>query len=107
MLIFLIALLCIGVFGIKFSGFHEDYMGREQTTSVKGILAVLILLSHMNGYVQLGGTLDSIYLKIMTLIGQLMVTLFFFYSGYGITESVRKNPEYPNTFFRKRFLKVL
>ena len=36
-----------------------------------------------------------------------MVTMFLFYSGYGVLESHRTNSDYVNTFFRKRFLKVL
>ena len=36
-----------------------------------------------------------------------MVTTFLFYSGYGIYESINKNKEYRNSFFKKRFLPTL
>lgn len=107
MLILLAALAVICLVGVKFCGFHRDYMGVAQSTAIKGIFAVLILLSHMNSYLAPGGFLDVPYRWIMGMIGQLMVTLFFFYSGYGVFKSWQKKPDYTRGFFRKRVLKVL
>ena len=60
----------------------------------------------MNSYLQPGGFLDGYYRKILWMIGQLMVTLFFFYSGYGIFCAWQRKPEYVKGFFRKRIVKT-
>lgn len=107
MLILLGALCALTLVGVRFSRFHDDYMGVGQSTAIKGVFALLIVFSHMNSYLAPGGFLDEPYRQIMTMIGQLMVTLFFFYSGYGIFKSWQKKPNYSEGFFRKRVLKVL
>ena len=98
MVLLLVALALLALVRIKFSSFHQDYMGMDQTTAIKGIFAVLIVLSHMNSYLQAGGFLDGYYRRILWMIGQLMVTVFFFYSGYGIFCSWQRKPEYAKSF---------
>lgn len=50
--ILVIALAAVALWGVSFSlRGHEDYLSRESTGSVKGIFAVIILYSHMRGYV--------------------------------------------------------
>ncbi len=46
MLIVLVAFLCITLYKVRFSNFHEDYMEREQTGSIKGFFAIIIVFSH-------------------------------------------------------------
>lgn len=41
------------------------------------------------------------------MIGQLMVVMFLFYSGYGILESYKSKKQYKDKFLKKRFLKTL
>jgi len=64
------------------------------------------MLSHFKGYITLTDNfVDTSFLTINSHIGQLMVTLFFFYSGYGIYESVkRKGKQYVIDFPKKRLL---
>lgn len=82
MLIFFAILILITLYKIRFSNFHEDYMEKNQTDSIKGVFAIIILFSHFRGYVHLSnGFLDTSFLWIINLFGQLMVSLFFFYSG--------------------------
>lgn len=107
MIILLLILALTSIYGLRFSSFHADYMQPAQTTAIKGIFAVIILLSHMSGYVHWSTGLDVLGYKIIGLIGQLMVTMFFFYSGFGILESWRRKPDYAKNFFRQRFLKIL
>lgn len=101
----LFAVLCL--YQIKFSHFHSDYLGTSQTGSVKGIFAMIILFSHLRSYLVISTAADTLYCTILDLIGQLMVTLFFLYSGYGILESFRKKENYTKGFFRTRILKTL
>lgn len=85
----------------------DDYMSRERTTSIKGVFAIIIFLSHLLQYVNLSGHANLFAREVIINIGQLMVTVFFFYSGYGIVESCKRSPNYILGFFRKRFLKTL
>ena len=103
----LVFLCCVGA---GFSGkgkIFNDYMSHERTTSIKGVFAFIIVMSHMLQYISLSGTMDLFARRVIVLIGQLMVTVFFFYSGYGIAESCRRKPDYMKGFFRGRFLKTL
>lgn len=95
----------IFIFGIKYRNNKDDYMSKEQTTAIKGIFAIIILLSHFRSYISISP--DSFYSKIFIIISQLMVTMFFFYSGYGIIKSIINKKNYMKTFFKKRFIKTL
>lgn len=108
MLIVLVVFLCITLYKVRFSNFHEDYMERDQTGSIKGFFAIIIVFSHFRQYVQLSNNfLDSSFQFFIALFGQLMVTLFFFYSGFGIMKAYKAKNDYKNRFFKKRFLKTL
>ena len=108
MILFFIALLAVSIWQVKFASFHEGYIDREQTGSMKGLFAVIIVFSHSLGYVTLSsGVIDSSFRFVISSIGQLMVALFFFYSGYGIISSYAKKNGYSKTFLQKRVAKVL
>ncbi len=104
MISLLIILVFICFYGIKFNkhGMYSDYMSKTQTTAIRGIFACIIFASHLRGYVALDGTLDQIYDEILSLIGQCMVAVFFFYSGYGIMAGYKKKKEYEKSFLEKR-----
>ncbi len=111
MAILFLGLLCIILYQIstkKISGFHEDYMGTSQTIAMKGIFAVVILFSHMRTYIALdGNTYDVLFNSILNAIGQLMVAIFLFYSGYGVFCAYKNKDGYEETFLKKRILKTL
>lgn len=107
MLVLFFILGVISFLGSRFAAFHDDYVGRAQTTAIKGIFSLLIVFSHMNSYLHMTSAWDRLYVYLINLVDQLMVTMFLFYSGYGVLESYRTKSDYVNTFFRKRFFKVL
>lgn len=108
MIILFIILFCVAVYGIKFASFHKDYMTPSSTNAIKGIFAVLILYSHMRGYLTLSDACTGhTYVRVLKYLGQTMTTMYLFYSGYGLMESVRTKPGYGKNFFRKRILKIL
>lgn len=108
MIILLIALFAICLFGMKFSRFHNDYMSYSQTEAIKGVFAMIIFFSHIRGYISLSASpLDTTYNSVLNYIGQLMVALFFFYSGYGVMEQYKRKNDYVNGFLRKRVWKTL
>lgn len=112
MLIFLILLMILGVYKIKYCkvDYYNDYIKPENMLSWKGIFVILIFLSHINnsGYFNDLNLLDTTYLSINTKIGQLVVVLFLFLSGYGIIFQInKKGKEYVQSIFSRRFLKTL
>lgn len=70
--------------------FMTDYMSVEKTMSMKGIFIIVVFFSHFNSYVKFTEPMDLSYADIFRNTGQAMVTLFLFYSGYGIMESIKK-----------------
>lgn len=108
MIVLLLILLVLCFWGFRFPGYHDDFLSVESTTPIKGIFAVLIFYSHIRGYLTLSDAwYNSSYSTILNYIGQLMVAMFFFYSGFGIWESFKNKPGYAESFFKKRFLKTL
>lgn len=108
MICFLLLLCFFCVYKISFSDFHRDYMDVAQTTSIKGIFITIVLLSHANSYLKIEGSFgDEIYMMFFNILGQLMVTLFLFYSGYGVMESYKNKDCYEKNFLKNRFSKTL
>ena len=104
----LILLFLICLWGLQFSKRNDGYLSLESTNAIKGIFAVIILCSHMGGYLQFEDNLaNRSYFKIMEYLAQSMVAPYLFYSGYGIYYSFRNKENYASGFFRKRFLKTL
>ena len=101
--IVLLIYVLIVIFGLRFrkGGYYLD---KDSTCNVKGIFTIMILLSHFVGYANIDS--GSVYAKFLAYFGQLMVTMFLFYSGYGIMESLKNKKDYMKSFFKKRFLKV-
>ena len=85
-----------------------EYLSLKNTLPIKGFSVVLVFFSHFKQYVVWGNSVfDQSYLWINGKTGQLIVTMFLFYSGYGIYESIRKKGEqYGKGFLRNRFLVV-
>jgi len=112
--LFVIIFIVIVLWGIRWSHFNEMYIGRETTTSIKGIFAIVILFNHAGQYLPppiinnwLTGDYRPLFDLVLGFLGQLMVVMFLVYSGYGIMESFkRKRGEYLDGFLRKRVLKT-
>lgn len=109
MIYFFILFFLVCCYGMKVSSFHKDFMSIETTTCIKGVFAVFILFSHIKGYLtlDLNNWEDKGFVSILSYLGQLIVSVYFFYSGYGIFESVRKKNHYVKSFFRNRIFKTL
>lgn len=95
MIVFIAIFLVVCLYGVKVKPadgqpYMTDYMSVEKTAAIKGIFILIVFFSHFNSYVEYTLPIDQLYLKYFKLIGQCMVTLFMFYSGYGVMESIRK-----------------
>ena len=86
----------------------QSYCSVSQTRSIKGIFVITVFFSHFCPYVHLESWYDLPLRYYCSCFGQLMVAPFFFYSGYGIFESIKaKGHGYIQTFPRNRILKTL
>lgn len=87
---------------------NRYYMSIEMTNSIKGFFLCLVFFSHIWTYVEFSHpTFDAPYMFFRKL-GQCIVVMFMFYSGYGVMESVKKKgSSYVNGIPVQRFLKVL
>lgn len=89
---------------------ERDYMSVNMTNSIKGVFLCMVFLSHIWGYTDFSHPyLDGSYQRfIRGRLGQCIVTMFLFYSGYGVMESVKRKGEmYIRAFPAQRILKVL
>lgn len=93
--------------------FHENYISIERTDSIKGIFILLVFLSHARNCISTlpqysSDPLNSFYDIFQDHLGQGVVVMFLFYSGYGVMESIKKKgSDYIHTFPKNRFAKTL
>lgn len=110
MIFFVLILLLIVFRSIKIEApgqFNRDYLAKDSTEYVKGIFVILVFLGHAVTYVQTGGAADELYLAMKGHLNQMVVVMFFFYSGFGMMKSIlRKKFDYVRKIPAKRFLIV-
>lgn len=109
MVLFFLAYILLCLYGMKpHRKFDPDYLSVSNTQAVKGIFIILVFFSHFNSYVSFETSFDLYYKDIVTGFRQTMVTLFLFYSGYGVVESInKKGLPYLKQFPVKRMLSTL
>ena len=72
------------------NSFYEDYMDLENTSYIKGIFVWMIFFRHFTGYLNHNYLKNKTSILIDKYFKQNLVSLFLFYSGYGILESFKK-----------------
>lgn len=95
MIVFLAIFLVVCLYGVKVKPvdgqpYMTDYMSVEKTMAIKGIFIIIVFFEHFNEYVTYQLSLDIMYADVYKHIAERMVTMFLFYSGYGVMESIRK-----------------
>ena len=107
-LLLLLGILMLLSIRIHFHGLDTQYLSKDYTASIKGIFIMLVFISHARSYFDYTMIYDQYTIQFMNTIGQLMVTLFLFYSGYGVFVSIEKKQEqYVNKMPVDRILKTL
>lgn len=71
----------------------DKYLDKSTTDNVKGVFIIMVFISHIIPYLDkcganLDGNLINIPVSIVTFLGQLIVVMFLFYSGYGVMYSI-------------------
>lgn len=115
MLILYLALLLLVVSSLRYNvnGYNEDYLAFGTTNAVKGIFILLVFISHVVPYIVnagyvFDGIMGDLFWKIHSWVGQWIVAMFLFYSGYGIMESIKyKGANYVVLIPKKRIFTVL
>lgn len=111
----LLVVFVLSLYGVRLvvDGFHDDYLAKKKTDSIKGIFILLVFLSHSLRYVSksgypFAGLGDSAYCSFFAVLTQLTVVMFLFYSGYGVYESFKKKGwDYVKQMPRRRLLTTL
>lgn len=101
--------IIVGLFTITFllncriihGGGYSSLTNKESSNCMKGMAALLIVFSHAHFY-----STDFGLLKLFKPFGFIGVSLFFFYSGYGVMCQYISNVKYLNGFLLKRFRSV-
>ena len=108
-----IFVLCLYRMRFYLKGFNEDYLSKDSTNSIKGIFILLIVISHALPYITRCGyaysrTGDSLLMTFFYILSQMVVVMFLFYSGYGVSESFKSRGEpYVKSMPRHRILGTL
>ena len=85
----LLAVLLISIWGIRFrKDDNSDYLSPKQTAAVNGIFVMFVFMRHCTQYMEME-RFDNIFNIVNTQLGQMIVTTFLFYSGYGIMYSLK------------------
>lgn len=87
----------------------DEYLSRDVTASIKGVFIIVVFFRHVFPYLLNGGYMpnwtDSIFMRIDGHIQQLLVVMFLFYSGFGVSEAARnKGRVYLKSFPKTRIL---
>lgn len=108
MSVFLIVFFLLTIYKIEIKeSISEEAFDKENSNGIKGIFLLLVFLSHVVGYYKFNSPIDLTYMVFRSFLGQCIVTIFLFFSGYGIMESIKKDNSYIDTLISKRILKVL
>lgn len=110
MTILLLIFIVFTILTFRPTKYNRDYLSKKNTNIIRGIFLILVFFSHFISYKpEFQNTwIDTMGIKWIKSIGQLMVTLFLFYSGYGIMESVaKKGKEYIDNLPKRRILPTI
>lgn len=101
--ILLLGLLAVCLWRIRWSKERtEDYLSRNSTTALRGVLALGVIFVHL-GQFNSGGAL----FELVGRVGYLVVAGFFFLTGYGLQKQHMTRKDYAKGFLRKRLLTVV
>ncbi|MBR5992248.1 MAG: acyltransferase [Lachnospiraceae bacterium] len=104
--IVLLLVLIISIWGIRLRKDDiEGHMSPKQTAAINGIFVMFVFLRHFGQNIDFG-EYDKILRMVDNRLGQMLVSTFLFYSGYGIMYSIINKNNYIKSL-PQRFLKLL
>ena len=87
-LLCLLSFIKIHIKGLN--SFYDDYMDLDNTKAIKGLFVWMIFFRHFSQYLKLYSIKNKKSILIDNSFKQNIVSLFLFYSGYGLFESFKK-----------------
>lgn len=100
MILFYIAffILCLYKIQINRTSFFDDVLSKDRCNAIKGLFILFVFIRHILQYIEKSGYIVSSFwdkplLLIDHKLGQLIVVMFLFYSGYGVMESILKKKD--------------
>lgn len=71
----------------------DKYLDKSTTNNIKGVFIIMVFISHIMPYLNkcganLDGNVINLPYSIISFLGQLIVVMFMFYSGYGVMYSI-------------------
>ena len=111
LILYLVIIILLVLWRIRFSS-ENDYMSKDRCNSIKGIFILFIFLTHSLQYIKASDYafpgIDALTPVIASFIGQLVVVMFLFYSGYGVaTQILSKGEKYVEQMPKHRILNTL
>ena len=110
----LLSLLVVSRLRVQSQGFYTDYLSVETTNAVKGVFIALVFIKHATPYICNSNYVfdDSFWSRLFLFVdmevGQWIVAMFLFYSGYGVMTSIQnKGDRYVSSIPSKRILSTL
>lgn len=105
-IIFIGCLLVLAANALGAGKKNNDFMSRDMTSTINGYFLTTVFMTHFIQYLSADSYngLDWMYIYINRALGQLIVAMFLFYSGYGVMESIKNKEGYIRTFPVKRIL---
>lgn len=93
MSVFYLIIVLLTIIGLKFTPPNiSSSVSRDCTNSIKGLFILVVFSRHIWPYmgemISELSFLDRVFITIDTMIRQLLVAMFLFYSGYGVTKSI-------------------
>lgn len=97
MVFWYVLILIVSLIGIRYckDGFYADYIGKQQCNAIKGIFILLVFLGHAIVDTKRSGFAPALWIDrgafwFFGEMGQLVVAMFLFYSGYGVMKSLKE-----------------
>lgn len=107
-LLLLIIIIIIYKLNFNVKNFNKDYLKKDNTDSIKGVFIIFVFFRHFTSYVQNFNSIDMKMLNFNYYLDQLIVVMFLFYSGYGISLAIKgKGRSYIKGLPVKRILPVI
>ncbi len=105
----IIVLVILSSLSIRNSdGWRDSYISINQSRNIEGIFVILIFMGHVFWNFNSFTPLDVHYLSFWSHLNQAVVAMFMFYSGFGLTQSVKtKGIGYLKALPKKRIFPLL
>ncbi len=112
MIFFYIILLIIILCGLRYKNINQDYISVQQTNAIKGIFIWMVFMGHIIPYITqvipFEIFVDKAATDVVSILQQLVVVPFMFYSGYGVMNSIKtKGSKYVDSIPKKRLLNTM